>query len=161
MKVAYVVYPDFTALDLVGPYEVISRWPDVEVPFLASSSGAVRTDRGLTVLPTDTPETLPDPDLIVVPGSGNPLPVLKDEPLLAWLSKAAPGCQWTVSVCTGASLYAAAGLLDAWSWPANGRTRSIASPSATASSPRSSTSATRRCRAGSSAARRRFPEVIP
>jgi transcriptional regulator GlxA family with amidase domain len=112
MKVAYVVYPDFTALDLVGPYEVISRWPDVEVHFVASSSGAVRTDCGLTVLPTDTPETLPDPDLIVVPGSGNPLPVLEDEVLLAWLSRAAPECQWTVSVCTGASLYAAAGLLD-------------------------------------------------
>ena len=111
MKVAYVVYPDFTALDLVGPYEVISRWPDVEVHFVASSSGAVRTDCGLTVLPTDTPETLPDPDLIVVPGSGNPLPVLGDEALLAWLSRAAPKCQWTVSVCTGASLYAAAGLL--------------------------------------------------
>jgi transcriptional regulator GlxA family with amidase domain len=112
MKVAYVVYPDFTALDLVGPYEVISRWPNVEVHFLASSSGPVRTDCGLTVLPTDTPETLPDPDLIVVPGSGNPLPVLEDEALLAWLSKAAAGCQWTVSVCSGASLYAAAGLLD-------------------------------------------------
>ena len=112
MKVAYVVYPDFTALDLIGPYEVISRWPDVEIHFLASSSGPVKTDVGLTVVATDTPDTLPDPDLIVVPGSGNPLPVLEDEVLLAWLAKAAPGCQWTVSVCSGASLYAAAGLLD-------------------------------------------------
>jgi transcriptional regulator GlxA family with amidase domain len=112
VKVAYVVYPDFTALDLIGPYEVISRWPDVEVHFLASSPGPVKTDNGLTVVPTDTPDTLPDPDLVVVPGSGNPLPVLDDEALLTWLANAAPGCQWTVSVCTGASLYAAAGLLD-------------------------------------------------
>jgi transcriptional regulator GlxA family with amidase domain len=112
MKTAYVLYPDCTALDLVGPYEVISRWPDVEVHFLASSPDAVRTDCGLTVLPTDTPKTLSDPDLIVVPGSGNPLPVLKDQVLLDWLRAAAPGCRWTASVCTGAGLYAAAGLLD-------------------------------------------------
>ncbi len=67
MKVAYVIYPDITALDLVGPYEVISRWPDAEVHFVASSMEPVRADRSLTVLPTDTPPTLPDPDLILVP----------------------------------------------------------------------------------------------
>jgi putative intracellular protease/amidase len=72
MKIAYVLYPDFTALDLVGPYEVISRWPDAEVGFLARTLDPVRSDRGLTVIPTDTPDTLPRPDLIV-PGSENPL----------------------------------------------------------------------------------------
>jgi transcriptional regulator GlxA family with amidase domain len=112
MKIAYVLYPDFTALDLVGPYEVISRWPNADVHFLASSPDPVRTDCGLTVIPTDTPQTLPDPDLIVVPGSGNPLPVLSDEVLIDWLRAAVPGCQWTASVCTGAGLYAAAGLLE-------------------------------------------------
>ena len=69
MRIAYVVYPDFTALDLVGPYEIISRWPEAEVHFLARSLEPVRCDRGLTVIPTDTPQTLPDPDLIVVPGA--------------------------------------------------------------------------------------------
>lgn len=111
MKIAYVLYPDFTALDLVGPYEVISRWPEAEVHFLARSLEPVRCDAGLTVVPTDTPETLTDPDLIVVPGSGNPVPVLSDEVLIDWLRAAAPNCQWTASVCTGAGLYAAAGLL--------------------------------------------------
>src|SRR5215207_7815571 len=112
MKIAYVVYPDFTALDLVGPYEIISRWPDAEVPFLARSLAPVRCDRGLTVIPTDTPQTRPGPDLIVVPGSENPVPVMSDEVLVDWLRAAAPGCQWTASVCTGAGLYAAAGLLE-------------------------------------------------
>jgi transcriptional regulator GlxA family with amidase domain len=112
MKIAYVLYPDFTALDLVGPYEVISRWPDADVHFLARSLDPVRCDCGLTVIPTDTPRTLPDPDVIVVPGSGNPLPVLDDDVLLQWLRAAAPGCQWTASVCTGAGLYAAGGLLE-------------------------------------------------
>jgi putative intracellular protease/amidase len=64
------------------------------------------------VIPTDTPKTLPNPDLIVVPGSGNPVPVLDDHVLLEWLRAAAPNCQWTASVCTGAGLYAAAGLLE-------------------------------------------------
>jgi transcriptional regulator GlxA family with amidase domain len=112
VKIAYVLYPDFTALDLVGPYEVISRWPDAQVHFLARSLEPVRCDCGLTVIPTDTPESLPDPDLIVVPGSGNPLRALDDQVLIEWLRAAAPGCQWTASVCTGAGLYAVAGLLD-------------------------------------------------
>ena len=112
MRIAYVVYPDFTALDLVGPYEVIGRWPGAEVHFLASASGPVRTDLGLTILPTDAPDTLTDPDLIVVPGSGNPLPVLSDQVLISWLRATAPKCQWTASVCTGAGLYAAARLLE-------------------------------------------------
>jgi transcriptional regulator GlxA family with amidase domain len=112
VKIAYVVYPDFTALDLVGPYEVISRWPEADVHFVASSLGPVSCDAGLTVIPTDTPETLPDPELVVVPGSGNPVPVLSDEVLIDWLRTVAPNCQWTASVCTGAGLYAAAGLLD-------------------------------------------------
>ena len=112
MRIAYVIYPDFTALDLVGPYEVISRWPDADVHFVARTLDPVRCDSGLTVIPTDTPATLPDPDLIVVPGSGNPVPVLDDHVLIEWLRAAAPGCQWTASVCTGAGLYAAAGLLE-------------------------------------------------
>ena len=112
MKVAYVLYPDCTALDFVGPYEVIGRWPDVDAHFVASAAGPVRTDCGLTVLPTDTTESLTDADLTVVPGSGNPLPVLGDQVLIDWLARTAPKCQWTASVCTGASLYAAAGLLE-------------------------------------------------
>jgi putative intracellular protease/amidase len=112
MQIAYVVYPDFTGLDLVGPYEVISRWPAADVHFIASSPEPVRADRGLTVIPTDTPDTMPQPDLVVVPGSQNPVPVLSDEVLIGWLRDVAPGCQWTASVCTGAGLYAAAGLLQ-------------------------------------------------
>jgi transcriptional regulator GlxA family with amidase domain len=112
MRIAFVVYPDFTALDMVGPYEVISRWPEAEIRFVSSASDPVRCDNGLTVVPTDTPSTLPDPDLIVVPGSGNPLPVLEDAALIDWLRTAAPNCEWTASVCTGSGLYAVAGLLE-------------------------------------------------
>jgi transcriptional regulator GlxA family with amidase domain len=112
MKIAYVLYPRFTALDLVGPYEVISRWPGAEVHFVASTLAPVTTDRGMTIIPTHTPDTMPQPDLIVVPGSEDPVPVLGDARLIEWLAAAAPGCEWTASVCTGAGLYAAAGLLE-------------------------------------------------
>jgi transcriptional regulator GlxA family with amidase domain len=112
MKIAFVLYPDFTGLDLVGPYDVISRWPEAEVHFVARSLDPVRADRGLTVIPTDTPETLPDPDLVLVPGSENPLPVMDDQVLIEWLRAAAPKCDWTVSICSGAGLHAAAGLLE-------------------------------------------------
>ena len=112
MRIAYVLYPDFTVLDLVGPYEIVSRWPDAQVHFVASSMEPVASDRGLTAVPTHTPDTVPQPDLIVVPGSQNPVPVLSDERLVDWLRSAGPGCEWTASVCTGASLYAAAGLLE-------------------------------------------------
>jgi putative intracellular protease/amidase len=154
VKIAYVLYPDFTALDLVGPYEVISRWPDAEVHFLSRSLEPVRCDCGLTVIPTDTPTSLPDPDLIVVPGSGNPVPVLDDQLLIEWLRAAAPGCQWTASVCTGAGLYAAAGLLEGkkttthWGFrDTSARWASKWSP--TASSGRATTSAARAYRPAS------------
>jgi hypothetical protein len=98
------LYPDFTAPDLIGPYEVISRWPNLEVHFLATSLEPVRCDQGLIVIPTDTPATLPDPDLIVVGGSGKPVPVMSDQALIEWLRTAAPKCEWTASVCTGAGL---------------------------------------------------------
>jgi transcriptional regulator GlxA family with amidase domain len=111
MKIAYVLYPDFTALDLIGPYEVISRWPDADVHFLSTTLEPVRCDAGLIVIPTDTPDTLTDADLIVVPGSGNPVPVLSNQELIDWLRAVAPRAQWTASVCTGAGLYAKAGLL--------------------------------------------------
>jgi transcriptional regulator GlxA family with amidase domain len=112
MKIAFVLYPDMTALDIVGPYEIISRWPDAEVHFLARSLEPVRCDEGLTLIPTDTPPTLPDPELIVVPGSGKPVQVLSDQVLIDWLRATAPNCKWTASVCTGAGLYGAAGLLE-------------------------------------------------
>lgn len=111
MKIAFVVYEGFTALDLIGPYEVIGRWPDAEIHFVATSDGPVATDQGLRMLPTDSPATLPDPDVVVLPGAENPLPVLDDEVLLQWLRDVEPGATWMASACTGAAIYGAAGLL--------------------------------------------------
>jgi transcriptional regulator GlxA family with amidase domain len=111
MKIAFVVYDQFTALDLVGPYEVIARWPGAEVHFVATGPGPVRADAGLVMSPTGTLDSLTDPDLVLVPGSGNPMPALNDQALLAWVRHVSKHATWMASVCTGASIYAAAGIL--------------------------------------------------
>jgi len=111
MDIAFVVYDAFTALDLVGPYEVIGAWPDARVRFVASQQRPVVADAGLTLVPTDTPASLPRPDVVVVPGSSRPLGPLQDQVLLDWVKQAAGSARWLASVCTGAGVYAAAGLL--------------------------------------------------
>jgi len=111
MEIAFVVYDGFTGLDLVGPYEVIAAWPDARVRFLATTRRAVTADAGLTVVPTDTPDSLPAPDLVVVPGSSRPFGPLQDNVLLDWVRQAARSATWLASVCTGSGVYAVAGLL--------------------------------------------------
>ena len=111
MKIAFVLYDQFTALDLVGPYEVIARWPGAEVHFVAAGPDPVRADAGLVVQPTGTLDSLTAPDLVVVPGSGNPMPALNDQALLAWVRHVSQHARWMASVCTGAGIYAAAGIL--------------------------------------------------
>jgi transcriptional regulator GlxA family with amidase domain len=112
MKIAYVLYEDFTALDLIGPYEVISAWSDVELHWVASSLDPVHTDRGLAMLPTHTPAMLPDPDVVVIPGSSKPLGPLGDAVLLEWVRDVSGGAKWLTSACTGSGVYAAAGVLS-------------------------------------------------
>src|SRR5262249_42080113 len=104
MKIAFVLYDQFTALDLVGPYEVIARWPGAEVHFVATGPDPVRADAGLVVSPSSTLDSLTTPDLVLVPGSGNPMPVLNDKALLAWVRHVSQHARWMASVCTGASI---------------------------------------------------------
>ncbi|HYF27470.1 MAG TPA: DJ-1/PfpI family protein [Baekduia sp.] len=111
MQIAFVLYPGFTALDLIGPYEVLSRWPGAEIHFVATTTEPVPTDQGLRMLPTDSPQSLPRPDVVVIPGAEDPLPVLEDEALIAWVRSAGETATWCASACTGAALYARAGLL--------------------------------------------------
>ena len=112
MKLAFVLYEDMTALDLVGPYEVLSSWPGAEVCFVASTPGPKRADQGLILSPTHTLDELSDPDIIVVGGSSKAEQPIQDEALLNWFRAASPQAKWTTSVCTGAGILAAAGLLE-------------------------------------------------
>ena len=113
MKVAIPLYDRFTALDAVGPYEVVQRIPGAEITWLAHSPGLVGTDTGQLRLHADAAfEDLPDPDIVVVPGGTGTDDFLEDERLVGWIRKAHETSQWTTSVCTGSLLLGAAGVLD-------------------------------------------------
>ncbi|KOV88322.1 DJ-1/PfpI family protein [Nocardia sp. NRRL S-836] len=113
MDVAYVLYPNMTALDLVGPFEVLGCVPVVTPRFVARTLDPVRSDNGLTVLPTDTFATLRSADVVVVPGSGHWREVLAHSAeLVEWLRAVHPTTKWTTSVCTGSTLLAEAGVVS-------------------------------------------------
>ncbi len=113
MRIAIPLYDRFTALDAVGPYEVLQRLPGAQITWLASEPGPVGTDTGQLHLVADAAfEDLPDPEIVVVPGGTGTNAVLDDERLVGWIRRAHETSQWTTSVCTGSLLLGAAGVLD-------------------------------------------------
>jgi putative intracellular protease/amidase len=113
IDVAIPIFDEFTALDAVGPYEVLSRLPGATVTFVAIEPGPKRTETGMLALIADRALVdLPDPDVIVVPGGFGTRALLGEEQILAWLREAHDHSSWTTSVCTGSLLLAAAGILD-------------------------------------------------
>jgi transcriptional regulator GlxA family with amidase domain len=111
--VAIVLYDGFTALDAVGPYEVLVSLPDTQVHFVSDQRGPVLADTGqLALVATATWEELPDPQIILIPGGGAGLMrAIENQRLLAWLRQAHAGAEWTTSVCTGVFVLGVAGLL--------------------------------------------------
>lgn len=113
MQIAVPLFEQLTALDAVGPYEVLQRLPDATVTFVGHAVGTVRTDNAMLGLSVDAAfEDLPAPDVIVVPGGIGTRALLHDEALLGWLRTAHETTLFTTSVCTGSLVLAAAGLLD-------------------------------------------------
>lgn len=114
MQIAFVTYPGLTALDVVGPYEVLRFLPNVEVRFVWHEVGPIVTDSGSLVIgATHSLGETPSPDIVVVPGSSTSAAVAAaDEALLTWLRAVDVTTKWTVSVCGGSLILAAAGLLQ-------------------------------------------------
>jgi putative intracellular protease/amidase len=111
--VAIPVFAGLTVLDAVGPYEVLQRLPDTEVRFVGHRRGEVRSDSGQLGLVADAAfAEVAEPDVIVVPGGPGTRSLLADDDILGWIRSAHAGTRFTTSVCTGALLLAAAGLLD-------------------------------------------------
>jgi putative intracellular protease/amidase len=112
MDIAILLYDRFTALDAVGPYEVLSRLPGARVTFVAERAGAVQTDtRRLTLQAEASLAELAAPDLVLVPGGPGQAELMQDGPVHEWLRAADATSTWTASVCTGSLILAAAGLL--------------------------------------------------
>jgi len=112
MDIALLLYDRLTALDAVGPYEVLVRLPGATVTTVAHDPGVKRTDTGRLALVADAALTdLPHPDVVVVPGGPGQVEAEGDEAVLAWLQEADRHSTWTTSVCTGSLILGAAGLL--------------------------------------------------
>ena len=112
MEIAIPLYDRFTALDAVGPYEVLWRIPGARVRWVGAEARPYATDRGLELVAEATFADVPAPDVLVVPGGTGTLDALADERLVDWIRTADATSTWTTSVCTGALLLGAAGLLD-------------------------------------------------
>jgi putative intracellular protease/amidase len=113
MQIAILLYDGLTALDAIGPYEVLSRLPDASVVFVAAEPGSVRTDNGMLTLVAERALTdVPAPDIVVVPGGPGEVAARAGGEAIDWLRAVHETTMWTTSVCTGSLILAAAGLLE-------------------------------------------------
>lgn len=112
-QIVIPLFPRFTALDGIGPYEVLQRVPELDVTFIGHQRGVVRADNGMLGIEIDgTFEEFPRPDVIVFPGGQGTRALIDDDRVLEWLRAAHETTAYTTSVCTGSLVLAAAGLLD-------------------------------------------------
>jgi putative intracellular protease/amidase len=113
MDVAIPIFDGLTALDAIGPYEVLSRLPDARVCFVAAEPGAKRTENGMLALTADGAlDDLKTPEVIVMPGGYGTRALMRDEHMLDWVRVAHTTSEWTTSVCTGSLVLGAAGILE-------------------------------------------------
>ena len=113
MQIAIVLYPGFTALDFIGPYETLRWLPDAEVRFVWHEPGPIAADSGvLLVGATHSFDETPAPDIVLVPGGFSTTEHARDERVVDWLRRTYETTTWTTSVCSGSVMLAAAGLLE-------------------------------------------------
>jgi len=113
VQIAFPLFDRLTALDAIGPYEVLQRLPGATVTFVGTRTGEVRTENGFLGLTVDAHvNDLPRPDVIVVPGGIGSRKAMEDPVLVDWVRTAHGTTRFTTSVCTGSFVLGAAGLLD-------------------------------------------------
>ena len=112
LHAAIALFTQFTALDGIGPYEVLQRVPEIDVTFVGHERGEVRSDNGFLGITIDaTFEDVPHPDLVVFPGGIGTRALMNDDRVLDWVRSAHATTRYTTSVCTGSLVLGAAGLL--------------------------------------------------
>ena len=113
MQTAIMLYPGFTALDFIGPYECLRWLPDMEIRFVWHEPGPIAADSHvLLVGATHSFDETPSPDVILIPGGFSTMEHARDQKVLDWVRRANETSVWTTSVCSGSVILAAAGLLD-------------------------------------------------
>lgn len=111
IQIGFLLFPDLTQLDLTGPYEVLSRLPGARTHLVWRTLEPCRSEQGLAIVPTTTLADCPPLDLLCVPGGAGINALLADQEILDWVGRQAEGARYVASVCTGALLLGAAGLL--------------------------------------------------
>lgn len=114
LQIGLLLFPDVTQLDLTGPWEVFARTPGVACHLIWKDRQPVRSDRGLSILPTATFDDCPLLDVICVPGGPGQIALMSDEETLNFLRLQAEQAHWVTSVCTGSLVLGAAGLLKGY-----------------------------------------------
>jgi len=112
MDIAFLLYDKMTPLDFVGPYQVLGLMPGARVHLVAVEAGPVQTDLGVRLHADKGLDDVRHADLLLVPGSTDPSKTMGDERVLSWLRALDKTSKWTASVCTGALILGAAGLLQ-------------------------------------------------
>ncbi len=114
-SIAFLLFPGVTQLDLTGPAQVLSRLPGTKVHLVWEGLDPVPTDAGFSILPTTRFADLPHPDLLCIPGGMGITDVINNDAALGWVQQAGADAKWVTSVCTGALILGAAGLLQNYS----------------------------------------------
>lgn len=112
LQIVALLFPNVTQLDLTGPAQVFSQFPDAEVHFAWRDRNPVPTDSGFSIVPTATFLEAPQADLLFVPGGAGAFELFEDAAALSFIAEQAAGAQFVTSVCTGSFALAAAGLLN-------------------------------------------------
>jgi cyclohexyl-isocyanide hydratase len=116
MKIVMLAYPDMTPLDLMGPLQAWSMWPGVSIQVVWKTLEPVPTDTGMAILPTHTlTDAEPNPDILFVGGgTAGTFRILEDPEIIEFLQARGDKAKWITSVCTGALVLGAAGLLQGY-----------------------------------------------
>ena len=110
--IGLLLFPDVTQLDMTGPYEVFTKFPDAKVHVIWKSLNPITVGGGMQIMPTTTLAECPQLDLICVPGGSGVNALLNDPDVLVFVQRQAERARYVTSVCTGALVLGAAGLLQ-------------------------------------------------
>ena len=122
MRIAFLLFPDVTQLDLTGPAQILSRLGDASLDLVWKTRDPVPTDAGFSIVPTATFDDVPAADILCVPGGMGVTSVIEDDATMAWVTRVGTSATWVTSVCTGSLILGAAGLLRGyratthWAW---------------------------------------------
>jgi len=114
IRIAMLLFPNLTQLDLTAPYEVLTRLPGAEVSLVWKSLESVTSGTGLRLSPNATLAETAPADVLFVPGGNGLVPLLRDPEVLSFVRRQAATARYVTAVCTGSLLLGAAGLLEGY-----------------------------------------------